>query len=96
MIDEAQVAADHLKEYLRSTTTTDMRSFVHEMCRFLLWYTAVVGGIILSGTGLSMQMEKVVGPVSAKRVNIKHTQSLLMLGVSMIPLKRPVSYSLRR
>lgn len=82
VIDEAQVAADHLKEYFRSTATgTDMRPILHEMYRYLLGYSGVVGGIILSGTGLSMQMVKeAVGSVSAKRVDIMHTQVVTDVG----------------
>ena len=82
VIDEAQVAADHLKEYFRSTTATDMRPILHELYRFLLEFPAVVGGIILSGTGLSMQMaeKKAVGAVSAKRVDIKRTQVITDVG----------------
>ena len=68
VIDEAQVAADHLKEYFRSTTGTDMRPILHEMYRFFLQYSSVVSGIILSGTGLSTRMvEEAVGSVSAKK-----------------------------
>jgi len=76
VIDEVQVAADHLKEYFRSSTTkTNMRPILHEMYRFLLEYTTVVGGIILSGTGLSVQMvEEAVNSVSAKQVDVRRTQ----------------------
>lgn len=70
VIDEAQVAADHLKEYFRSATGTDMRPILHEMYRFFLEYTTIVHGIILSGTGLSMEMvREAVSSVSAKKVD---------------------------
>ncbi|KAF8498457.1 hypothetical protein BU17DRAFT_72319 [Hysterangium stoloniferum] len=66
VIDEAQVAADNLKEYFRSNTRTDMRPILREMYRFFL-STTIFTGFILSGTGLSMQMVKeAVGSTSAK------------------------------
>ena len=75
VVDEAQVAADHLKEYFCSTTGTDMRPILHEMYRFFLQYSSVVSGIILSGTGLSIQMvEEAVGSVSAKKLDIERRE----------------------
>ena len=72
VIDEAQVAADHLKEYFPSTTGTDMRPILDEMYRFFLQYPSVVSGIILSGTGLSIQKtEEAVGSASAKKLDIR-------------------------
>ncbi|KAF8500012.1 hypothetical protein BU17DRAFT_59107 [Hysterangium stoloniferum] len=66
VIDEAQVAADNMKEYFRSETGTDMRPILREMYKFLL-STKLFRGFILSGTGLSMKMVKdAVGSVSAK------------------------------
>ncbi|KAF8512673.1 hypothetical protein BU17DRAFT_96067 [Hysterangium stoloniferum] len=68
VIDEAQVAADRLKEYFRSNTGTDMRPVLREMYRFFL-ETQFFTGFILSGTGLSMKMVKdTVGSVDAKNV----------------------------
>ncbi|KAF8510678.1 hypothetical protein BU17DRAFT_97886 [Hysterangium stoloniferum] len=61
VIDEAQVAADNMKEYFRSDTGTDMRPILREMYKYFL-NTELFTGFILSGTGLSM---KVVGSVSA-------------------------------
>jgi len=81
VIDEAQVAADHLKEYFCSTTGTDMRPILYEMCRFFLEYPTVVRGIILSGTGLSMQMVKeAVSSVSAKEVDTVQEQVVTDVG----------------
>ncbi|KAF8521967.1 hypothetical protein BU17DRAFT_64689 [Hysterangium stoloniferum] len=67
VIDEAQVAADHLKGCFRSSTGPDLRPILHEMYRFFL-YSKIFTGIILSGTGLSMKMvEEAVGSVAAKQ-----------------------------
>jgi hypothetical protein len=71
VIDEAQVAADHLKKFFRSTTGTDLRSILREMYRFFQ-ASGIFAGIILSGTGLSMKMVKdAVGSFSfsAKQVD---------------------------
>jgi hypothetical protein len=61
------VAADKLQEYFRSTTTgTDLRPILHAFYRFLVerFYFA---GIIISGTGLSMEMvEKSTGSLFGK------------------------------
>ncbi|KAF8521634.1 hypothetical protein BU17DRAFT_45625 [Hysterangium stoloniferum] len=66
VIDEAQVAADHLKEYFRSGTRSDLRPILREMYKFFL-RSGIFSGIILSGTGLSMEMVKnAVGSLSAK------------------------------
>src|SRR5258708_28369288 len=74
VIDEVQVAADHLEEDFRSAAGTDMRPILHEMYRFLLGFPEVVAGVILSGTGLSKKMvEEAVGPVSAKRTDVRQT-----------------------
>ncbi|KAF8519086.1 hypothetical protein BU17DRAFT_90258 [Hysterangium stoloniferum] len=68
VIDEAQVAADRLKEYFRSNAGTDMRPVLREMYRFFL-ETRFFTGFILAGTGLSMKMvEDAVGSVDAKNV----------------------------
>jgi len=68
VIDEAQVAADKLQDYFRSTTPgTDLRPILHAFYRFLVerFYFA---GIIISGTGLSMEMvEKSTGSLYGKR-----------------------------
>ncbi len=59
---------------LRSAAGTDMRPILHEMYRFLLGFPEVVAGVILSGTGLSKKMvEEAVGPVSAKRTDVRQT-----------------------
>jgi hypothetical protein len=66
VIDEAQVAADRLKDF-PSTTGTDLRPILREMYSFCL-KSKLFNGIILAGTGLSMNMVKdAVGSVSAKR-----------------------------
>ena len=68
VIDEAQVAADHL-EFFRSGSGTDLGPVLREMYSFFL-KSGLFAGIILSGTGLSMNMVKdVVGSFSAKQVD---------------------------
>ncbi|KIM43671.1 hypothetical protein M413DRAFT_443578 [Hebeloma cylindrosporum] len=58
VVDEAQVAAQHLTNSFRSSTTgTHQRPVLHAFCSFLR-NNDLVGGIILSGTGLSMEMVK--------------------------------------
>jgi hypothetical protein len=65
VIDEAQVAADHLK-FSPSTTGTDLRPVLREMYSFFVT-TQLFAGIILAGTGLSMGMVRTaVGSLSAK------------------------------
>ncbi|KAF8522268.1 hypothetical protein BU17DRAFT_87361 [Hysterangium stoloniferum] len=69
VIDEAQVAADHLKEYFRSNTGSDPPPILREMYKFFL-VSNIFAGIILSGTGLSMKIVKdVVGSTPAKQSN---------------------------
>jgi hypothetical protein len=69
VIDEAQVAADHLKKLFRSTMGTDLRPILREMYRFFQ-ASGIFAGIILSGTGLSMKTVKdAVGSFSAKQVD---------------------------
>ncbi|KAF8516724.1 hypothetical protein BU17DRAFT_92559 [Hysterangium stoloniferum] len=69
VIDEAQVAADHLKEYFRSDTGSDLRPILHEMYSFFL-DSEIISGIIISGTGLSMEMvQNTAGSLSAKRTD---------------------------
>ena len=68
VIDEAQVAADHLK-FFRSRSGTDLRPVLREMYSFFLT-SGLFAGIILSGTGLSMKMVKdAVGSFSAKQTD---------------------------
>ncbi len=58
VVDEAQVAAMYLSDYFRSFTTgTDMRPVLHAFHKFLL-RTRIFRGVILAGTGLSMEMVK--------------------------------------
>jgi len=67
VIDEAQVAADHLK-FFPSNTGNALRPVLREMYSFFVM-TQLFAGIILAGTGLSMDMVKdAVGSVSAKEV----------------------------
>ena len=67
VIDEAQVAADHLK-FFPSTTGDELRPILREMYSFFVT-TQLFAGIILAGTGLSMDMVKdAVSSVSAKEV----------------------------
>jgi hypothetical protein len=63
VIDEAQVAADHLSAYFRPTTGTDLRPVLREMYR-LFQVSGIFVGIILAGTGLSMK----IASLSEKRV----------------------------
>jgi hypothetical protein len=69
VVDEAQVAAVHLKESFRSVTTgIDERPVLHAFHRFL-WDTNLFQGVILAGTGLSMKMVKTsVSSQSAQRL----------------------------
>ena len=56
VIDEAQVAADHLKAFFRSDNiTADRRPILHELYKFCHWLKIFVG-IIISGTALSTNM----------------------------------------
>jgi hypothetical protein len=56
VIDEAQVAAVYLNDFFHSLTTdTDMRPVLHAFYGFL-WNTRIFQGVILAGTGLSMEM----------------------------------------
>ncbi|KAF8517282.1 hypothetical protein BU17DRAFT_91994 [Hysterangium stoloniferum] len=81
VIDEAQVAADHLKEYFRSDTGSDLRPILREMYRFFWHSDEIFSGIILSGTGLSMQVVKdTVGSLSAKRTD-KFAQSVVFTDI---------------
>ncbi|KAF8510406.1 hypothetical protein BU17DRAFT_98110 [Hysterangium stoloniferum] len=74
VIDEAQVAADHLKGCFRSSTGPDLRPILHEMYRFFL-YSKIFTGIILSGTGLSMKVvEEDVGFAAAAKQSNKLTR----------------------
>jgi hypothetical protein len=57
VIDKAQEAADHLNEYFRSDTGIDLRPILHEFY-LLLHLSSWAKGIILSGTGSSMQIVK--------------------------------------
>lgn len=67
VIDEAQVAANHLK-FFPSTTGDELRPALREMYSFFVT-TQLFTGIILAGTGLSMDVVKdAVGSVSAKEV----------------------------
>ena len=66
IVDEAQEAADHLKEYFRSSTGTDLRPILHELYH-ILCSLSWVEGIILSGTALSTQVVgDSVGSISAR------------------------------
>lgn len=66
VIDEAQVAAGNLHNYFRSNDQNNARSILREMHVFFTRSEFFVG-IILSGTGLSMDVVKqAVGSVSAK------------------------------
>ncbi|KIM39923.1 hypothetical protein M413DRAFT_446839 [Hebeloma cylindrosporum] len=55
VFDEAQVAAQQLTNAFRSSTTGTTRPVLHAFCRFL-WEANLIRGVILAGTGLSMQM----------------------------------------
>ena len=58
VVDEAQVAAEYLKDSFRSISTgTDMRPVLHAFYAFL-WKSGIFKGVILAGTGLSMKMVK--------------------------------------
>jgi hypothetical protein len=58
VVDEAQVAAEYLSNYFRSFTTgIDMRPVLHAFHKFL-WKTRIFRGVILAGTGLSMETVK--------------------------------------
>ena len=58
VIDEAQVAAEYLSDSFRSFTTgMDLRPVLHAFYRFLQG-TGMFNGVILAGTGLSMNMAK--------------------------------------
>jgi len=66
IIDEAQEATDHLNEYFRSDTGFDLRPILRQFYLFLhssLW----ANGIILSGTGLSMEVVENSIPSSAMK-----------------------------
>ena len=67
VIDEAQVAAEYMNESFRSLTTgIDARPVLHPFYRFLQGAN-FIKGIILAGTGLSMQLvKKVVSSRSAQ------------------------------
>ncbi|KAM6498411.1 hypothetical protein JOM56_006359 [Amanita muscaria] len=55
VVDEAQVAAVYLDDYFRSITTgTDMRPVLHPLFGFL-WESKIIKGVIVAGTGLSME-----------------------------------------
>jgi hypothetical protein len=70
VIDEAQVAAEHLRDSFRSTTGTDQRPVLREMCRSFQ-ESGIFRGTILAGTGLSMKRVKdAVGSHSAKQVEM--------------------------
>jgi len=69
VIDEAQVAADYLKDYFPSTTGTNLRPILREMYQFFR-SSGIFAGIILSGTALSMKMLKDEVGSSAKWVGI--------------------------
>jgi len=78
VIDEAQVAADHLKD-VPSATGTDLRPVLRELYSFCL-KSHLFTGIILAGTGLLMNMvKKAVGSVSAKKTGKR--QPLLFTNV---------------
>ena len=62
IIDEAQEAADHLNEYFRSNTGIDLRPILRRLYLFL-HSSPWAEGIILSGTGLSMQI--VANPIGS-------------------------------
>ena len=65
VIDEAQVAANNMK-FFPSTTGRDLRPFLREMYSFFVTFFS---GIILAGTGLSMDMVKDrLRPASAKQL----------------------------
>ena len=58
VVDEAQVAAEYLCDYFRSISSgTDMRPVLHAFHKFL-YESMIFQGIILAGTGLSMEMVK--------------------------------------
>lgn len=70
VVDEVQVAAQYLEISFRSSTTgTDMRPVLHAFHRFL-WDTDLVRGVILSGTGLSMNTVRTA--VSSKSALASH------------------------
>ena len=56
VVDEAQVAAEYLNGAFRSSTIeNEERPVLHPFFRFL-WNSELFRGVILAGTGLSMQM----------------------------------------
>ncbi|KAM6500713.1 hypothetical protein JOM56_003727 [Amanita muscaria] len=67
VIDEAQMAAEYLN-FFRSASGTERRPILREMVHFF-HSSPIFKRIILSGTGLSMEMVKAaVGSLSAKQV----------------------------
>ncbi len=67
VIDEAQVAAEYL-DFFRSASGTERRPILREMVSFFQ-SSQIFKRIILSGTGLSMEMVKdAVGSLSAREV----------------------------
>jgi hypothetical protein len=75
VIDEAQVAADNLSSFSRSSTEIDFRPILHELYR-VFQDSKLFTGVIIAGTGLSMGMaECPVRGCSAK-----------YMGVSQVPL----------
>ena len=66
VIDEAQVAADDLRDYFRSSSGTNLRPILREMYRFFQGLE-IFNEIILSGTGFAMGVVKeAVSAISAK------------------------------
>ena len=72
VVDEAQVAAEYLKDSFRSFTTgRDMRPVLHAFYSFL-WRTEIFRGVVLAGTGLSMKMvQTAVSSHAAKHLALR-------------------------
>ena len=80
VVDETQVAAVYLKDSFRSFTTgIDMRPVLHAFYGFL-WTTEIFRGVILAGTGLSMNMvqtalsSQIAKPMSSRQTPIVFTE----------------------